>query len=239
MPDASSLRSTRRNHRNWAAGGRKQRAGRNPESLENAREWQAARNPLSLSLHLRIFAWHDRYVMNEGQSHEVMRKEERERCARLATASELALHPTEIIMSGGVRAGGRERFTKAFSEGLLVCSKAFSEGLLVCSKEASDRPCRSHWARLVPLATFLTRTSSRSRRLSSTAFASRPPFLRSVLLITLRSPGRWGPGRAGKSNFAHCAPLQIEKGICEREFQQLKGCWRTALRAALAKTKAR
>lgn len=30
---------------------------------------------------------------------------------------------------------------------------------------------------------------------------------------------------------------QVDKGICDREFQQLKSCWRTALRAALAKTR--
>ena len=32
-------------------------------------------------------------------------------------------------------------------------------------------------------------------------------------------------------------PTQVEKGVCEREFQSLKVCWRTAFRAALAKSR--
>lgn len=31
--------------------------------------------------------------------------------------------------------------------------------------------------------------------------------------------------------------VQVEKGVCEREFQQLRACWARAFRAALARTK--
>jgi hypothetical protein len=30
---------------------------------------------------------------------------------------------------------------------------------------------------------------------------------------------------------------EVEKGVCEREFQKLRACWARAFRAALARTK--
>lgn len=59
-----------------------------------------------------------------------------------------------------------------------------------------------------------------------------------------RQGGRWS---AAPLSLADCTRLmlsfcvgfllQVEKGVCEREFQALKGCMRQALRASLARTK--
>ena len=50
-------------------------------------------------------------------------------------------------------------------------------------------------------------------------------------LPKLRAPS------AAHSPIATTLALQIEKGVCEREFQQLRTCWARAFRAALARTK--
>lgn len=50
-----------------------------------------------------------------------------------------------------------------------------------------------------------------------------------------KAPGSGSP--PGRLAHHLCRQLQVEKGVCEREFQQLRACWFKSFRAALRASK--
>lgn len=135
-------------------------------------------------------------------------------------------------MSGSRRPA--ERFTSAFSEGLRTCNKEASRSALALSR-ATAISLECCGPKLLP-----SHRDLQVQQYGLCLKATLPEVRRNALPLPLPAACRLhasGLPAAAAPEAHPLSAMQVEKGVCELEFQQLRACWLRAFRASLRASK--